>query len=391
MKSYILCLVVVMLCSCSAAAPEDSIAPGDTARQILEREIPKLLEEHSVPGTAVVLIEDGEISWEGNFGLAETEDQRAVNENTVFNVASISKVVTAWGVLRLVEAGEIDLDTPVENYLKSWRFKDPKFSTEKITVRRLLSHNAGLSMPSIPGFPKDRKLPTLKDTLSGNYEGSIYAKPGSPVEILHEPGTKFAYSGGAFVLLQLMIEDVTGKKFDKYMRETVLKPLKMDSSEFGWRELENNAVPYQRSGKPERIFRFTGTSGAGLYSTAANIARFVAANLSAKNGDEPGRGILKQKTIDQMLRPVTKAFDPSGVERGEVGLGFFLEREKEGRTFFHHSGGNAGWRARFIGAKEDGKAIVVLTNSDNGGLVVTKAICLWGRIEFGSMKECKQA
>ena len=135
---------------------------------------------------------------------------------TGFNIDSISKTIAAWGVMKLVEEGKIDLDAPAENYITRWKLPESDFDSKKVTVRRLLSHTAGLSLHGYPGWTANDRLSTIEESLDGRNNG-----PGR-VEMIIKPGTKWKYSGGGYTILQLIVEEVTGQKFEDYMQTQVL-------------------------------------------------------------------------------------------------------------------------------------------------------------------------
>src|SRR5512147_1645928 len=166
--------------------------------------LPQLMEQYKVPGVAVSLVQ-GEAVWSKGYGLADKKQSVPVTADTVFQAASISKAVTSWGVMRLVENGQLELDAPVEQYLTRWHLPPSNYDPSGVTIRRLLSHSAGLSVGGYPGLSPDLKLPSLEESLSGNNGGA------GEVRIVLEPGTQFSYSGGGFTLLQLIIEEVTGE------------------------------------------------------------------------------------------------------------------------------------------------------------------------------------
>jgi CubicO group peptidase (beta-lactamase class C family) len=163
------------------------------------------MEKYRVPGTAASLVRNGEVVWSEGYGLADRDRGVPVTADTVFQVASISKAVTSWGVMRLVESGQLELDAPVEQYLTRWHLPPSNYDASGVTIRRLLSHSAGLSVMGYPGLRPEIQLPSLEESLSGNNGGA------GEVRIIMEPGTQFSYSGGGFTLLQLIIEEVTGE------------------------------------------------------------------------------------------------------------------------------------------------------------------------------------
>ena len=224
----------------------------------LHQMMPHRLERHEVPGVAIAIVAEGRLTWQAGYGLANREQGLIMSAQTVCNVASLSKPITAWGILQLAETGVIALHEPVNSYLSKWQLTSTEYDVSAVTVGRLLSHMAGLSMPSIPGFPMETALPSLCQTLSGHYDNSIYAQPGTAVELCQDPGDGFLYSGGGFMVLQQLVEEVSGLQFGTYMKAKVLTPLGMDASQYGWdADIDKQcAVPYLASGKRERLFRF---------------------------------------------------------------------------------------------------------------------------------------
>ncbi len=182
----------------------------------------------------LVLIQNGKIAAEHGFGVSNVETQTVVKpDRTLFQVGSVSKSVTAFGVMKLVEEGKIGLDEPAMRYLKKWQFPGSEAHSEKVTVRQLLSYTAGLEDQSnigviLPG----EKMQTLEESLGAN-----------AVKIVSEPGTAMIYGNGSTAVLQLLIEDVTNRPFAEYMKETVLNPLEMTKSSFDFDAIEPNLTP----------------------------------------------------------------------------------------------------------------------------------------------------
>jgi CubicO group peptidase (beta-lactamase class C family) len=333
----------------------------DNLARKMEQATPQLLEQYKVPGAALALVHDGEVVWSQGYGLADKDRGIPVTDDTIFQVASVSKAVTSWGVMRLVENGQLDLDAPVEQYLTRWHLPPSNYDTSGVTIRRLLSHSAGLSVGGYPGLSPDLKLPSLEESLSGNNGGD------GEVQIDMEPGTQFSYSGGGFTLLQLIIEEVTGETFSAYMQREVLDPLGMSHSSFEWRgDLRPaTAVAYSTSGSPLPNYLFTEQAAAGLYSTAPDMARFVAAEMPGPKGEPAGRGVLAPETLALMFKPVIE-IQPLMA----WGLGQSIQTLPDGSKVIVHDGGNKGWKANILANPQWGVGMVILTNSDNGlGLI----------------------
>jgi CubicO group peptidase (beta-lactamase class C family) len=341
----------------------------------LDELVPQLLKENDVPGAAVALVRDGEVAWSAGYGLADRERGVPVTADTVFQVASISKPVTAWGVMRLVESGQLELDAPVEQYLTRWHLPPSSYDAGGVTIRRLLSHTAGLSLGGYPGISPDQPLPTLEESLSGKNGGA------GDVRITMEPGAQFSYSGGGYTLLQLVIEEVTGESFSEFMQEQVLHPLGMLHSGFEWRTdlRPATAVAYSETGAPVPNYLFTEKAAAGLYTTAPDLARFVAAEMPGPSGKPAGRGVLTADTLALMFTPVLQ-----GQGETAYGLGHQISTQPDGSKVASHGGVNAGWRAFFAALPEQGEGIVILTNSDKGMAVIEAVVSAVGEIIAGS-------
>lgn len=339
-------------------------ASVDTTRfvRLLDSFVPKRMHELRIPGAAVALVYRGEVVWSKGYGVANKATGEAVTPETVFQAASISKSVTAWGVMRLVEEGKLVLDAPVEGYLTRWHLPASQFDRSGVTIRRLLSHTSGLSVRGYAGLQSVQPLPNLEQSLSGDTRG------GGAVHLEMQPGSGFSYSGGGYTVLQLVVEEVTHEKFSDYMQREVLRPLGMEQSSFECTpEIQvRTASAYDRSGNQIPNYLYTEEAAAGLYTTADDLAKFVAASMTGPNGEPPGRGVLTPQAIRQMI-------SPAPATKGTYGLGFQIQELPGGLHMVYHAGGNPGWGAIFAELAEKHVGLVVLTNSDPGEILATQA------------------
>jgi len=262
---------------------------------------------------------------------------KPVDGDSRFQVASMSKWITAWGVMTLVEAGKLDLDKPVSVYLKRWTLPKSKFDNAGITVRRLLSHTAGLTDGlGYAGFKPGAPLQSLEASLTRAADAS----PGAAgnVQVGIEPGTEFKYSGGGYTLLQLLIEEVSGQSFNDYMTAHILAPLGMSRSTFVLDESAATDVAefFDESGAPATHYRFTALAAASLYTTTNDMTRFLQAHLAGPNGEAPGRGVLSAKTLLEMRRPHASRF---GVDIWGLGTILYAPN-KAGGFVIGHDGNN---------------------------------------------------
>jgi len=288
----------------------------------LDELIPNLMKEFKVPGIAIAFIEKSKISIR-TFGYSNKESKVPITENTIFQIASISKSISTWGVMKLIEKGLIDLNAPVEKFLTRWHLPHSDFNHDEITIKRLLSHTAGLSLHSYLGFLPYIKLPSIEDSLSGqiNYQRDDiqkkhkekFASEGfynyDSVMVITRPGLKYMHSGGGYTLLQLVIEEVTNQSFAKYMEKEILHPLGMNNSSFLWRpDLQTlTATAYYYDQSPVPNYLFTALAAAGCYSSIVDLAIFTLAGMIGSSGELPGRGILRPQTVQMMYTKMTDA------------------------------------------------------------------------------------
>lgn len=351
--------VIALLISLTVQAQDH--AARQQLVEALDKEVPERMKAKHVPGMAMAVFDQGEIIYSQGFGLADVMKQRPVTEETGFNIGSISKMFTAWGVMKLVETGKIDLDSPVESYLSRWHLPDSEFDKSRVTVRALLSHTGGISVHGYPGFRPEQKLPSLEKSLDGE-NGEVRAD--EPVEVVLEPQTKFQYSGGGYTILQLMIEEVTGMAFARYMDQEVFKPLNMENTSFIISEkvLGQSATPYDEEGNEIYLERFTAQAAAGLHTNLKDLILFAKASF----GENP---VLKTGTIALMRTPVA-------ITKGAYGLGYMAYRMGP-VTVRGHAGSNDGWESAFLFDFDSQSGAIMLTNGSLGKDVAIATLRQW--------------
>jgi CubicO group peptidase (beta-lactamase class C family) len=307
-----------------------------------------------VPGVSIAVIHDGKIEWARGFGVTSVGGP-AVTPDTLFQAASISKPVTAMAVLHLVESGKLNLDADVNQYLKIWKVPTNTFTEKtKVTLRELLSHTAGMTVHGFPGYASGSSLPTLVQVLNGE-------KPANTPAIVVDtiPGTNWRYSGGGFVVTQLLLQDVTGQPFPKLMHDTVLAPAGMTRSTYEQPLPQNRmakaAMAYRRDGEPVPggPHVYPEMAPAGLWTTPSDLARFaieIQKDLAGRSG-----GVLSAATAREMVKP--------GMNRWGIGIGTGGGAE---HPYFTHGGANEGFQCNFV-AYNNGDGAAIMTNSDNGG------------------------
>ncbi len=298
---------------------------------------------------------------------------RHVDRDTLFQVASLSKWVTALGVMKLVEQGKLDLDAPVSKYLTRWHLPESQFGNDGVTVRRLLSHSAGLTDGlGYGGFAPGKPVQSLEDSLTHAADAS----PGADgvVRVGTKPGSTFKYSGGGYTLLQLLVEEVSGRPFNDYMRAEILLPLGMIHSTYVLDPAGESRVAqfYDVDGSIATHYRFTALAAASLYTSAADLTRLIQIHLPGPNGEPPGRGVLKPETLRAMRAPQVSMY---GAEIWGLGTILYASNNAGGYVI-GHDGNNApaiNTAARFDPASGDG--IVVLETGN--ALLASKVAGDW--------------
>ncbi|WP_026449620.1 serine hydrolase domain-containing protein [Aequorivita capsosiphonis] len=300
------------------------ITSENTSEAFIEASKEKI-ENEFVGNFAMTLIENGKISKNFFYSI-----DKPINENTVFPVASISKWITSFGVLKLVEQGKLDLDKPVDDYLTRWHLPKSEFDNKKVTVRKLLSHSSGLVDDlGYNGFAPNVTVQTIEESLTkaSDAEGS------DGVAIVgYEPGSEYRYSGAAYTILQLLIEEISGQSFQEYMTRVVFEPLKMENSTFVLSEKPNLqlAETYKDDGTTRQMNKFTALAAASLFTSTADLSKFLQANIS----DNP---VLSKENIAAMSKPET-FINKIGV----YGLGphLYSQNDQKSNIVGHDGSGN---------------------------------------------------
>lgn len=274
------------------------IAKQNTSQSFLTA-VEKATDKEFVGNFAMTALRDGVIEYE-HFQSAG----KPVDRNTIFQVSSLSKWVSAFGIMKLAEDGILDLDAPVSKYLTRWKLPPSKFNNEEVTVRRLLSHTAGLTDGlGYSGFEKGIAVPSLEQSLTKAPDADEGLS--GVVSVGIEPGSEFKYSGGGYTLLQLLVEEVSHQSFNSYMMETVFEPLGMIHSTYEWDESSKFSLAefYNSDSTKAKHYRYTSLAATSLYTSLSDLELFFQAHLEGKNEESIGRGILRPETVKMMRKP----------------------------------------------------------------------------------------
>jgi len=319
-----------------------------------------------VPGASVAIVDNFKIVFAKGYGVTEFGGSKAVDTTTLFLAGSMSKPVFASGVLQLVEQGRLSLDEDVNAKLKSWHLPESRFTEhEKVTLRRLLTHSAGLTVWGFPGYEVGKPIPTVPQLLDG-------APPANTPAVRNDttPGARWLYSGGGITIAQLMATDVTGEKFPSLMQRLVLSRAGMTRSTY------ENPLPKSReveaaSGHervdtpvPGRFHIYPEMAAAGLWTTAPEYARWALSLTHSYNGDAPG--LLSHAMAEQMISKQVHQTPQYG--GGYWGLGVQVAGEGDSIQFTH-GGRDEGFVANFVMWPKLGRGIFILTNGVNGNFL----------------------
>lgn len=340
-----LVLLTLTLCATAQNLSPARSARTDNSAERVAAAVPDLMKRGDVPGMSIAVIRDGKLAWNRAFGVKNSVTKEAVTDETVFEAASLTKPVFAYAVLKLVDQGKLDLDTPLNKYMPGNYDAGDDARINKITARQVLSHTTGF-----PNWRTPRGAKTL------------------PIHF--EPGERFSYSGEGFVYLSQVVETLTGMKFDAYVETAVFKPLGMASSSLSFQERHKTLKSFNHDslGFPSGLGEGNEPNAAGsLLTTTADYAKFIIAILN-------GTG-LKKQTSAMMLTPQIRVdvacrnctTTPVGTLSKEVawGLGVGLQTTDEGTSFWHW-GDNGHNKAFFAAFKNEKDAVVILSNGANG-------------------------
>lgn len=344
---------------------ENSLMPYGPVKGFGGWNIYERMKYYKVPGVSIAVINNYQVEWAKGYGLADTLSKTPVTPQTMFSAGSISKLVNAFAALSLVQEGKLNLDKPVNTYLKSWKIGENEFTRKTpITLRMLLSHTAGTSQSAYFGFTPDKKTwPTVPQILSG-----APIAESREVVVNSEPLKEFRYSGGGSMIVQLAIMDVTGKDYASFTDERLFKILGLKNTTFvqplpqkhhkqaSWAYSDNSwfqGMPYV----------YPQQAAAGLYSTPADLANII---IEIQNAYRGKGKILTQSLTRQMLQPQLEV--GNGFYKEQMGLGPFLLQRSDNREskgiYFEHTGVNAGFMAFAIGNLTGGYGAVIMLNKD---------------------------
>lgn len=314
---------------------------------------------HNVPGLSIAVVNNYRIEWAKGYGLADKSKNILVDTNTLFIPGSLSKSLNAMGIMKLVQDNKLNLFADINDYLVSWKFPYDKTTGGKIiNTAHLLSHTGGTSVHGFMGYRPTDSLPDIRQILNGKSPSNS-----APVKSIMAPGKEIIYSGGGVVITQLLASEITGERYDHYMREMVFKPLHMNHTYFTQYKLNDSiqkrAVGYDTLGNEidGKYPILPEMAAGGVWTTPSDMCKFIIE--IQKSLHSKSNKILNQKHTDMMLTPYMNE---------ESALGFFI-KNSGGYQYFGHDAGNRGFSGLFYGSIKDGYGLAIFINSENSDIL----------------------
>lgn len=332
---------------------------------------------YRAPGVSIAVIDGHRLAWVRGYGVAAAGGDEAVTEQTLFHAGSVAKSVSAAAALTLVERGLLRLDDDVNGSLKSWRVpENENTATEKVTLRRLLSHSAGLKdgltdrgpndpMPAYVTFGDEAPTATLQQLVEGMPEDGI-----EPTRVVIVPGTHYRYTNADYAILELLVEDRLGQPFDDFVQDAVLDRLGMVMSSYhqplpqALRQLSTSEHTLDGQPMTGGWANFPFHAAGSLWATPGDLALFIVDLMKAYQG-ETGH-LLSPRMAQEMLSPQIEI--PDSPLSDAYGLGVELQSTSQGPKAWH-SGGTWGSCSIVWFYPQLGKGAVVMINSASGSLL----------------------
>jgi CubicO group peptidase (beta-lactamase class C family) len=335
---------------------ENGLLPGTViAGEPATMSLATRMAHYKVPGVSIAVIDKGDIAWAKGYGVLEAHGTTPVTADTRFQAASVSKPVAAMAALALVQQGRLSLDEDVNLRLASWHVPESEFTKEqKVTLRRLLSHSAGLTRGDVGSYAAGEAVPSLVQTLDGRPPANLPA-----LRVDNVPGSTWRYSGGGYSVMQQLLIDVTGKPFAGLLQEMVLGKIGMAQSTFvqplpeHWEAIAARGHDVDGQVLKGRWRTFPETAAAGLWTTPSDLARFAMELQRAAQGQSAR--VLSAETANLMLTKQLNGY----------GFGAWLGGGEKVTTF-SHGGSNEGYRCMLFAYVGTGQGAVVMTNGDGG-------------------------
>lgn len=328
---------------------ENHLTPSESLKNHISRKsILEAMSEYKIPGVSMAFVDQGEIAWTKTYGYADLQTLEKVTKDTVFTGASFSKPLTAIAALDLVENNKLNLDENVNNKLEGWHIPENEFTeNEKVTLRHLLSHRAGVKNDLWSSYLPEQTVPSLTQMLAGQPPSVDPA-----VSVIATPGSAEQYSNPGYSIIQKLIEDVTDQSFEKVLDELVLEVSGMSDSSFQQPIPDylqtRRATGYDENLNPFPYRLFPYKAAGGIWTTPSDMARFI---ITLYKDYEGHNKILSSSAMAKVFSrdPIRLAFAKIYDENSEDLL-------------FRHYGTNQGFSSYLVGSIHKHQAVVIMTN-----------------------------
>jgi CubicO group peptidase (beta-lactamase class C family) len=351
-------LFAAIITAASARQNKTPAAAFDRVREFIKLQ----LGERRLPSVAVAVARNGQIIWEEGFGWADSEKRVPATQHTMYSLASISKPITATGLMILKELGRIELDRPINEYLGEAKIAVRVGNPADATVRRVANHTAGLPLHYQFFYEDETYRAPSRDETIRRYGNCVTA-----------PGERYQYSNLGCGILDHVITRVSGRNYADFMRDEVFLPLGLThtSVNIGPGLEKHQAIRYGTDGAPIPFYDFDHPGGSAVYASAHDLVRFGMFHLKAHLPDQ--KAILKDETINEMHKATVDTGGNSG-----FGIGWATNESPGGRRNVSHSGGMGGVSTLLRLYPAEKLAIVVLSNASSNlpGQVIDRIIAV---------------
>jgi len=340
--------VLIVLSNCFMLEAQDEYEGLKTEYRT---RIDKSMKKNNIRGASIILVDGDSVVWEEYFGYADVEKEKKIDENTLFKVGSVSKLFTGTGVMMHVQQGKMDLDEPLNKYLPSFKIKQRFNNAPPTTTRMVLTHHAGIPCDILRGFESDSVEPYTKELEYLNEEYTIF-----------EPNKMHAYSNPGFNLLGILAGELAGTSYMEYVRNSIFKPLGMNSSKF-WGydpDSENLSLNYNVKGEAVHEAYIREIPAGSILSNVRDLSKF-AIEWQLQNNRET---LLKTPYKKEMLKVQNQ---DNELDMGlKIGLVWFIDEQDKSGAIYNHGGATLFHRAMLAISPETGLSVIILTNSERG-------------------------
>lgn len=303
-KLYSIALIVLLLLYLQGCSP---LEPEVEEFADLDNEILHEVTINQIPSLAAWVVKEDSIVWQRYYGYADVASQRAADRNTIYGLASISKLVVVTAVMQLQEQGLINLDADVNDYLP-FSVRNPRYPEQKITPYHLLTHTSGLTWPEndseVPGFyerypldstpPLSAWLPEYILPQGPHYVSAVWKNS--------RPGEREWYSNIGPTLLAYLVDVVSQMDFNEYCKQHIFEPLEMFNTSYAYADVDMNNVAtlYDPPSQPISFYRYLSYPAGDLKSTIEDFSHFIMAYMNG--GQYKNKRILEESTVNEILQ-----------------------------------------------------------------------------------------